>query len=439
VCDKIDLARANGYYVVARVKNSGHFVAVARTADGDAQIYDPGASSKKLLSEYDGTIGGLLYFKANTSAKDGILSDYAGPSTPTVNALNDTYGDGDNVTISWTAASRATHYNIYIDQKQSDGSWKENYRYYFYATSPYSVPVLPAGTYRVKVQATNANTSPWTYTNSDYQTFTVKANSLTVTYNANGGSVSPSSELVTKGSTYSLPTPTKSGSAFLGWRTASGDPVTNSTKITSTTAHTLTAQWASGGNTITKTATYNNVFSDVSSSSWYYDSIASVYAYGLMNGVETKKFQPSDQVTTAQAITLAARLRKLYLTGSSTFTSSSPWYKTYSDYAVSQGIISSAPSAAEMDETLTRQEFAAILAGALPDAALPALNTVSAGSIPDVYRSDTAIYKLYRAGIFAGNDEKGTFLPNAAITRAEVAAVIVRLADPNSRVLFSLK
>jgi hypothetical protein len=215
--------------------------------------------------------------------------------------------------------------------------------------------------------------------------------------------------------------------------------VTNSTKITGTTAHTLTAQWASGGNTITKTATYNNVFSDVSSSSWYYDSIASVYAYGLMNGVETKKFQPSDQVTTAQAITLAARLRKLYLTGSSTFTSSSPWYKTYSDYAVSQGIISSAPSAAQMDETLTRQEFAAILAGALPDAALPALNTVSAGSIPDVYRSDTAIYKLYRAGIFAGNDEKGTFLPNAAITRAEVAAVIVRLADPNSRVLFSLK
>jgi hypothetical protein len=198
VCQKIDQAMSSGYYVVARVKNSGHFVAVARTADGDAQIYDPGASSKKLLSEYDGTIGGLLYFKANTSAKDGILGDYAGPSTPTVNALSGPYGDGDSVTISWSAASRATHYNIYIDQKQADGSWKENYRYYFYASSPYSVPALPAGTYRVKVQATNANTSPWTYANADYQTFTVQANALTVTYNANGGSVSPASTLMTK-------------------------------------------------------------------------------------------------------------------------------------------------------------------------------------------------------------------------------------------------
>lgn len=44
-------------------------MAVAKTVTGDAQLYDPGAASKRLLSEYDGTIGGLIYFKANTAAK----------------------------------------------------------------------------------------------------------------------------------------------------------------------------------------------------------------------------------------------------------------------------------------------------------------------------------------------------------------------------------
>ena len=185
-----------------------------------------------------------------------------------------------------------------------------------------------------------------------------------------------------------------------------------------------------------KTATYNNQFKDVSKSAWYYNSIASVYAYGLMNGVENNKFEPASRITTAQAITLAARMRKLYTTGSGSFSATSPWHKAYSDYALSQKIITSVP--ADMEATLTRQEFAAILANALPDAALPAINTVKAGSIPDVYRSDAAIYKLYRAGVFAGNDAAGTFRPNDPISRAEVATVLVRMADPNARVLFTL-
>lgn len=61
----------------------------------------------------------------------------------------------------------ATHYNIYVDQKQSNGSWKSNYKTYFYAASPYAMDTLPAGTYRVRVQSANANN--WTYSNSDWR------------------------------------------------------------------------------------------------------------------------------------------------------------------------------------------------------------------------------------------------------------------------------
>ena len=436
VIAKINDLRSRGYHVIARVKNSGHFVAVAKSVTGDAQLYDPGAASKRLLSEYDGTIGGLIYFKANTAAKDTILSELANPEAPAVNKLSATYGDGDRIAVSWSSSTMATHYNIYVDQKQSNGSRKSNYKTYFYAASRYAMDTLPAGTYRVRVQSANANN--WTYSNSDWQTFTVKANSLTITFNANGGSVSPGNKFVTKWTTFALPTPVPSKAAFLGWYTAVGkELVTNGTKLKSTYGHTLVAKWDETGRSLTKTKTYNNNFKDVSSNSWYYSAVVSAYRYGLMDGVETKKFKPNDQITNAQAITLAARLRKLYVSGSASFSTTNPWYKAYSDYAISQKIITSAP--ANMNATLTRQEFAAILAKALPDSALPAVNSVPDGSIPDVYRSDTGIYKLYRAGILAGSDSKGTFRPNAAITRAEVAAVLVRMADPNTRQLFTLK
>ena len=432
VIAKINDLRSRGYHVIARVKNSGHFVAVAKTVTGDAQLYDPGAASKRLLSEYDGTIGGLIYFKANTAAKDTILSELANPEAPTVNKLSATYGDGDRIAVSWSSSTMATHYNIYVDQKQSNGTWKSNYKTYFYAASPYAMDTLPAGTYRVRVQSANANN--WTYSNSDWQIFTVKANSLTITFNANGGSVSPGTKFVTKGTTYDLPTPVRSKAAFLGWYTAVGkELVTNGTKLKSTYGHTLVAKWDEAGRSLTKTKTYNNNFKDVSSNSWYYSAVVSAYRYGLMDGVETKKFKPNDQITNAQAITLAARLRKLYVSGSASFAKTNPWYKAYSDYAISQKIITSAP--ANMNATLTRQEFASILAKALPDAALPAVNTVANGAIPDVYRSDTGIYKLYRAGILAGSDSKGTCPPNPAIPRAEGAAVLGRLADPNTRLL----
>ncbi|MCF0122778.1 MAG: S-layer homology domain-containing protein [Ruminiclostridium sp.] len=434
---RISELTASGYYVVARVKNSGHFVAVASAVSGDARIYDSGYVSKKLLSEYNGTIGGLIYFKANKSGKDTILPSVGVPTAPVITGMSDTYGTGDNISLSWASTSLTTHYNIYVEQKQTDGKWKENFRYYFYVTSPFTFDALPAGQYRLKLQSTNANANPWTFANSAYKEFTVKPGVLTITYNANGGSCSTASQLVKQYTKYDLPTPTRSDAAFLGWYTEDGKLVTTSSTVTTDKGHTLTAKWDTGGVGFKKSASYANTFRDVAKSAWYYSSVALVYSYGLMNGTESNKFSPSDQITGAQSITLAARLRKIYLTGDGTFSKSSPWYKTYSDYAINQKIVSAEPS--DMNAVFTRQEFAAMIANALPSAALPAINDIKAGSIPDVYRSDASIYKLYRAGIFAGTDAAGTFRPNDPISRAEVAAVLVRLADPNVRMLFTLK
>ena len=63
------------------------------------------------------------------------------------------------------------------------------------------------------------------------------SNKYIITYNANGGTVTPTSKQITYGDTYGeLPIPTKEGHTFIGWYTEE----TNGTKIESTTKFTLT-------------------------------------------------------------------------------------------------------------------------------------------------------------------------------------------------------
>ena len=73
------------------------------------------------------------------------------------------------------------------------------------------------------------------------------ANQYTVTFDANGGSVSPDTKSVTYASTYgNLPTPTLADHSFVGWFTAQsgGEQVTSSTSVSITGNQTLYARWA---------------------------------------------------------------------------------------------------------------------------------------------------------------------------------------------------
>jgi uncharacterized repeat protein (TIGR02543 family) len=60
----------------------------------------------------------------------------------------------------------------------------------------------------------NITWSPYTVTSSSTSVFTIQ---YTVSWNANGGSVSPSSNTVNSGSSVSAPSPTRSGYTFNGW------------------------------------------------------------------------------------------------------------------------------------------------------------------------------------------------------------------------------
>ena len=75
----------------------------------------------------------------------------------------------------------------------------------------------------------------------------------TVTFNGNGGTPSVASKQVSYNSTYgTLPTATKTGYSLSGWFTSStgGTQITADTIVTSTSNHTLYAQWTAGTFTI---------------------------------------------------------------------------------------------------------------------------------------------------------------------------------------------
>ena len=172
----------------------------------------------------------------------------------------------------------------------------------------------------------------------------------------------------------------------------------------------------------------DGMFPDVPTA-WYTTYVAAVYELGLMQGDNLGCFNPEQGMTLAETATLAARLHKTWHTGDGAFTQGSPWYQVYVDYCKENGIL--IRTYADYNAAARRSEFAAILARALPESALPEINAIADGDIPDVPAdavSAEEIYTLYRAGILTGNDEYGTFLPESDIKRSEVAAIVSRMA-----------
>ena len=61
--------------------------------------------------------------------------------------------------------------------------------------------------------------------------------------------------------------------------------------------------------------TYAGEFADVKSGDWFAPSVVSAYEYGLLSGRGNGAFAPGDNVTLAEMLTIAARLRVIYTTG----------------------------------------------------------------------------------------------------------------------------
>ncbi|MDO5141493.1 MAG: S-layer homology domain-containing protein [Eubacteriales bacterium] len=174
-------------------------------------------------------------------------------------------------------------------------------------------------------------------------------------------------------------------------------------------------------------------FTDVPEDAWYAPNVRAAYEYGLIDGTSATTFTPDAPLKVAEAVKLAVCLHQIYHTGQVTVARSQPWYQSYVEQALQSGILAAPRS--DYTAPATRAVFASVLAAALPAQALPAINTVPEGAIPDVAATASyapPVYLLYRAGVLTGVGD-GRFLPHDTIKRSEAAAIVTRMADPGLR------
>lgn len=179
-------------------------------------------------------------------------------------------------------------------------------------------------------------------------------------------------------------------------------------------------------------------FKDVKKGDWFYDDVKATVEMGLINGKDADSYAPDDNLTYAEAIKLAACMNQLYKNGKVTLTSGDPWYQPFVDYCISNNIIKKEYNP---NEKATRAGYMEIFANSLPDEALGAINKIPDNSIGDVPSSSayaSAVYKLYRAGILAGIDDKHNCGPEVFISRKEVASILARMMNENKRVSFEI-
>lgn len=187
------------------------------------------------------------------------------------------------------------------------------------------------------------------------------------------------------------------------------------------------------------------VFRDVPADAWYYNDVQNAVSGGLVNGRTAKTFCPDENLTYAETVKLAACMYQKAVSGSVTLANGDPWYRTYTDYAKENGIIT---QDYDWNAEVSRAEYIEIFAHALPDSMLAAVNEVPDGSIPDVpmtHPQAAEIYMLYRVGILEGSGDtwNGVWTehlckPSDNIRRSEVAAILTRMMDPAERKAFAM-
>ena len=106
-----------------------------------------------------------------------VVGDSSTPGKPALKNFSHTYSSGATITFLWDSTANTTHYNLYIDKRNSDGSYQTDYKVWHYASSGMTT-TLPDGAYRVLLQSTNSNApgadgTGWAYTNADYVEFVV--------------------------------------------------------------------------------------------------------------------------------------------------------------------------------------------------------------------------------------------------------------------------
>ena len=237
---------------------------------------------------------------------------------------------------------------------------------------------------------------------------------------------------VLKGESVTLPTPSKSGYAFLGWACTDGKVYDGGDSVAIWGNTTFEASWVRHPDTPyvpepeqpEEPEVPAFPFYDVSTSAWYYSAVKYVYENKLMDGVDTYVFAPNDTLTRAMVWTIIARMSGVDTTGGNS------WYAKAQEWVITNGISDGEnPTAA-----ITREQLVTMLYRYAQikgyDVSVGEntniLSYVDATSISEYAMS--AFQWACGSGLTEG-DENGALTPLATATRAQAAAMIMRFCQ----------
>lgn len=180
-----------------------------------------------------------------------------------------------------------------------------------------------------------------------------------------------------------------------------------------------------------------NNFKDVNASAWYAKHVDYLVGKDVLKGYEDGTFKPNNGVTRAEAakMIVAALGSELPAKAELKFkdTKNDMWYAPYVQVLVEKGIVEGNPDGTfAPNAVITRAALAKMVVKAYELEADKAKNV----SFPDVAKGawyENDILALASLGIVQGKSN-GKFEPNATVTRAEAAAFLHRTEVPAERV-----
>lgn len=180
-------------------------------------------------------------------------------------------------------------------------------------------------------------------------------------------------------------------------------------------------------------------YDDVSLSDWFYDAVAYVTEYGLMNGTGETTFAPNSNMTRAMLVTVLYRLEgEPSVTASNPFTdvAAGQWYTDAILWASGNKIVEGYGSGLfGTNDNVTREQMAAILYRYAASKSYDVSKTTNlsvytdAASISDWAK--TAMQWANAQGLITGRTTT-TLVPTGTATRAEVASILMRFVKRGS-------
>ncbi len=257
----------------------------------------------------------------------------------------------------------------------------------------------------------------------------------TVSFETNGGS-GIGSIRVGKNETVAEPKkPLRANFEFDGWYTDKElkNRYDFSEKVTK--SFTLYAKWTEKDNGgTTPDGAWKNPFNDVGKDDWFYDSVRYANENGLMKGISNTEFAPENDITRAMFVTVLYRIENEPQTAAAAFIDieSGSYYEKAVAWASNNGIIFGiSENQFAPDDNITREQMAAII---YRYATFKGYDITTSGSIAytdngDIsdYAKDAVIWAAEKS-VMSGMAD-GSFAPGSNATRAQAAAVFMRILE----------